>query len=200
MARKAGTDREQTRSQLLRSALQEFTENGYEKASLRTISANAGVTTGALYFFFRDKEDLLAQCVSPLTDYVLQTLQDYAAGEEYDKDASYRMSCRLLERVEECPQEVSILLHHRDLPLVIRFYDDVIEQLDRRHHKLFERNGADLTILNQTTLHWTSHLELESFLQIISHQTEGSDVKKQLRNMLWFMQGGIDELLERSRG
>ena len=53
----------ETRKKLLDSAKQEFLEKGYMKASLRTICKNAGVTTGALYFFFQDKEDLLKQLV-----------------------------------------------------------------------------------------------------------------------------------------
>ena len=48
----------ETRNNLLQSARKEFTEKGYMKASLRTICKNAGVTTGALYFFFKDKDDL----------------------------------------------------------------------------------------------------------------------------------------------
>lgn len=52
-----GTDRE-TKEKLLVSAKSEFMEKGYAKASLRKICADAGVTTGALYFFFKGKEDL----------------------------------------------------------------------------------------------------------------------------------------------
>ena len=49
-----GTDHE-TEAKLLASAKSEFLEKGYAKASLRKICANAGMTTGALYFFFKDK-------------------------------------------------------------------------------------------------------------------------------------------------
>ena len=45
-------DELETREKLLKSALAEFSEKGYMKASLRKICADAGVTTGALYFFF----------------------------------------------------------------------------------------------------------------------------------------------------
>ena len=52
-----------TKERILESARREFLEKGYMKASLRTICKNAGVTTGALYFFFQDKEDLLRELV-----------------------------------------------------------------------------------------------------------------------------------------
>lgn len=53
----------ETKVRLLESARREFMEKGYMKASLRNICKNAGVTTGALYFFFQDKEALFAELV-----------------------------------------------------------------------------------------------------------------------------------------
>ena len=57
-------DRE-TRELLMESGKKEFLEKGYMKASLRKICADAGVTTGALYFFFKDKEDLFGAISEP---------------------------------------------------------------------------------------------------------------------------------------
>ena len=56
-------DNKETKERLIESARAEFSEKGYTKASLRKICADAGVTTGALYFFFKDKEDLFAAIV-----------------------------------------------------------------------------------------------------------------------------------------
>ena len=46
------------RELLIQAAKKEFMEKGYNKASLRSICSKAGMTTGALYFFFENKEDL----------------------------------------------------------------------------------------------------------------------------------------------
>ncbi len=62
------SENSETRERLLESAKAEFLEKGYTKASLRKICADAGVTTGALYFFFKDKEDLFAEIVEPPYD------------------------------------------------------------------------------------------------------------------------------------
>ena len=50
---------------LLRSAKEYFLKRGYEKASLRQICSGAGVTTGALYFSFENKEALFDALVGP---------------------------------------------------------------------------------------------------------------------------------------
>lgn len=52
---------ENTREQLLSAAKAEFLRCGYQKASLRKICATADVTTGALYFFFKNKEQLFTK-------------------------------------------------------------------------------------------------------------------------------------------
>ena len=46
----------ETKKKLLESAKKEFLEKGFTGASLRTIAARAGVTTGAMYRHFKDKD------------------------------------------------------------------------------------------------------------------------------------------------
>ena len=53
----------ETKVRLQQCAVCEFMEKGFLKASLRSICREAGVTTGALYFFFQDKDDLFVSLV-----------------------------------------------------------------------------------------------------------------------------------------
>lgn len=46
------------KDRLLLSACNEFIKCGFKKASIRNIASGAGVTIGALYYFFKNKEDL----------------------------------------------------------------------------------------------------------------------------------------------
>ena len=48
----------ETKIALIKAARSEFIEKGYINASLRSICKKAEVTTGAVYFFFKDKDDL----------------------------------------------------------------------------------------------------------------------------------------------
>lgn len=52
-----------TKDRILQAAREEFLEKGYEDAWLRDISKKAGVTTGALYGYFKNKEALLGALV-----------------------------------------------------------------------------------------------------------------------------------------
>ena len=71
----------ETRNKLLESARREFMEKGYMKASLRTICKNAGVTTGALYFFFQDKEDLFESIAKETINNIWQIMQGHYSME-----------------------------------------------------------------------------------------------------------------------
>ena len=44
---------------LLDAAIEEFTERGYEGASLNRVIATAGISKGSFYYYFEDKLDLL---------------------------------------------------------------------------------------------------------------------------------------------
>lgn len=55
---------------ILESAKQEFLRCGFKDASLRTIAANAQVTTGAIYSYFKDKNALFEGLVDQIYDQV----------------------------------------------------------------------------------------------------------------------------------
>ena len=61
-------NKEETIEKIKQAALEEFYTNGYAKASLRTICNRAGVTTGAMYFSFENKEALFQAILQPLVE------------------------------------------------------------------------------------------------------------------------------------
>lgn len=63
MARKCKEDAEKTRQAILESALDVFSEKGYAKATFDEIAARAGFTKGAVYWYFRNKADLIAALI-----------------------------------------------------------------------------------------------------------------------------------------
>lgn len=54
-----------TLEKIQQAAMEEFSEKGFQGASLRQIVKQAGVTTGALYGYFSGKEALFASIVEP---------------------------------------------------------------------------------------------------------------------------------------
>jgi TetR/AcrR family transcriptional regulator len=50
--------RSSNRTQIMQTAVELFSEHGFHKVSMRLIAEESGFSTGTLYNFFRDKEDL----------------------------------------------------------------------------------------------------------------------------------------------
>ena len=63
MARKCKDDAEKTRQAVLESALDVFSEKGFAKATFDEIAARAGFTKGAIYWYFKNKADLLSALI-----------------------------------------------------------------------------------------------------------------------------------------
>lgn len=63
MVRKCKEDAEKTRQAILESALDIFSVKGYAKTTFDEIAAHAGFTKGAIYWYFRNKADLVAALI-----------------------------------------------------------------------------------------------------------------------------------------
>jgi len=55
---------------IVQAAKQEFLHHGFKDASLRRIASDVGMTTGAIYTYFKGKQDLFNEVVAPVTERV----------------------------------------------------------------------------------------------------------------------------------
>lgn len=81
MVRRTRAEMEETRATLLATARKVFSERGYAETSMDDLTAQAGLTRGALYHHFGDKKGLLSAVVEQIdaeTDYRLQAVFDQA--------------------------------------------------------------------------------------------------------------------------
>ncbi len=53
----------ETKEKIILKALQYFTENDYEGASLNKIAQSIGITKGGIYHYFESKDDLFHECM-----------------------------------------------------------------------------------------------------------------------------------------
>jgi AcrR family transcriptional regulator len=74
---------EPSRKQLMAAAIDCFAHHGYQGTSIDRIARAAGVTKGALYYHFRDKEDLLFQAVRDrIGEFEKQVLAEVSPDED----------------------------------------------------------------------------------------------------------------------
>jgi len=80
------------KKQLLDAALHVFATQGFEKASMREIAANAGLTTGAIYYHYKNKDDLYYDAVKE-SAYFVHKLS------EKDKDSKVKSNQEMFEEI-----------------------------------------------------------------------------------------------------
>lgn len=101
MARRSKADMEQTRQALLSSARKSFTDHGYAATAMDELCTAAGLTRGALYHHFGDKQGLLKAVVAEMDVEMDQRLQQSFAKAS-NTWAGLQQRCQLyLEMAQE---------------------------------------------------------------------------------------------------
>lgn len=176
-----GADRE-TKEKLIASAKSEFMEKGYAKASLRKICANAGVTTGALYFFFKDKEDLFRSIVEKPFRELMEIMQTHFAEdvELLSVPNAYAHTDGDHEKLVQ--QLIHHLYAHRDAFLLLltkaqgtafeNCVDDIVDMTEQSYSAMAE-NMAKQTPgmqISSYMMHWLTHMNIDAFIHLLTHE------------------------------
>ncbi|MFR1637739.1 MAG: TetR/AcrR family transcriptional regulator [Eggerthellaceae bacterium] len=118
-------------------ARSEFLDKGYEKASLRSIAQNAGVTTGALYVRFPNKSALFAALVEPVSAHLLglfrtgndQGFEQLDEGRPEDMwSTSEDVITRIVDYIFEHKEPFDLLINHAAGSGYEHFLDDLVEE------------------------------------------------------------------------
>src|SRR5947209_20458889 len=113
-ARGRGDGREASRTQLVRAAIDCFARLGYQGTTIDRIARDAGVTKGAVYYHFRDKEQLLFDAVK---DHVGEFERQVLAEVTPERDA--RAALRRVLAVRSCRAQADTQPGHTNTTLVV---------------------------------------------------------------------------------
>ncbi len=102
-----------TKDRIVRAAIKNFLNYGYEKASLSTIAAEVGIKKPSLYHHFKNKDTIFEASI----DFLLSSIEEKVII-PYDKDSSARHNLeRFFNAVIEVNSELSLLSgSHFDKP------------------------------------------------------------------------------------
>ena len=195
----------ETKRRLLESAREEFMEKGYMKASLRNICRNAGVTTGALYFFFEDKEDLFQALTKEAVDGIYQIMQSH-----FQEESEMLGKGMLLEPVSQEEREhldITAMVVHQmylrrdDILLVLtksqgssleNIVDSFIETAEIHFETMALKMQAAYPgkVLDEKFVHWLAHEMIDAFIYTISHIEDEQQAHKFMSQMTTYMMSG----------
>ncbi len=204
----------ETKKKLLECAMKEFSEKGYMKASIRNICKEAGVTTGALYFFFKDKEDLFGNLVAETLyglEYIIEqhfieevtatealsggdmSVAALAAAQGFDDDmAIAREVIRYLFRHKDV---IELLLTKAQGSCYENLPDKMVDKVEVHYTQMYiamkgYKSKRELTKEDKFIIHWMSHDQIDIFIHIATHCKNAKEGEKQMKNMMAYMIGG----------
>lgn len=192
----------ETKKKLLESAKKEFLEKGYMRASLRNICKNAGVTTGALYFFFRDKKDLFASLVEGPLQKLYEIMNAHYLEEINETGIVWLAEQDFLDDIETAKQIVHYMYQYYDEFQLILVkgqgsgYEKCIDQfvdITEKHYRGFadqitDKIGAEK--IDDYVIHWMAHMQIDVFVHMLAHEKSEEAALKSIETIVQYLVSG----------
>lgn len=135
-------DNNDVKQRLIEVGRKEFLEHGYLKASMRNISSAANVTTGAIYFFFHNKEEFFRAILDETAAEWKKHLQDYSESEISGKKSSAENDRELIAFLFIHKEEVRILFEKSAGTVYETYREELCEILEEAFLEFYKRFGG----------------------------------------------------------
>ena len=191
------------RKLLIEAAKKEFLEKGYNKASLRNICAKAGMTTGALYFFFDNKEDLYSSIVNPPIEELKRMIIEH-----FKEDRDFMTNIKSMDLGNLDHSDIAeMLVKH-----IYKNYDSFILLLSgSKDGALDEVIDEFVDLIEKSTMlmvkdskfytydpfmtHWMAHTTVDSVAHVIKHEKDENTAQKRIQSIMNYLVIGYIKLV-----
>lgn len=199
-----------TRQLIIEAAINEFLEKGYENTTLRNICKKANTTTGSFYFFFKDKDELFKEIVSPLEkniDYILSnmldshnTLSNFTTTPIIvDKNDIITNFKYIFSVFMQYQKEAIILFNKSQKSYKENFLNSIIESYTQANLKfLLElklRNHIASSI-NEYSLKMYFKCFFTAFIDLVTSNLSYDEMEEQLQFLISMVYGSWEELFD----
>lgn len=197
-----------THENILKSGKINFLNDGYERANLRKICKDAGVTTGAFYRHFEDKEALFVALVEPLAKEIL-ILDLYT---KFEEESFRSIDEKHIKDLAEINIDGSIetaiyIFRKKDIFELLVYkaygtkYDNFIEKLvkmeDLNRNKISKivlKDNYKYINISEKSMHLLNHAYINALCEIIMHSDNIEEVKQNSEIVARFFREGWKKL------
>ena len=196
---------ELTHKKIIDSGKANFLNDGYERANLRKICKDAGVTTGAFYRHFEDKEDLFVALVEPLANEILEFYSKFetesfpsSKRDELEDLADINVNGSIETALYMFGKKelFELLMYHAYGTKYANFADKLVELEDENRKKVFQivAGKRQMTEIPETTIHLLDHAYINALCEIIIHSKTESEVRMNSKIVAEFFYNGWENL------
>ncbi|GIP28907.1 TetR family transcriptional regulator [Paenibacillus sp. J23TS9] len=195
------TLKEDVRQSILRAALNEFKSHDYTGASMRRISASAGITTGNIYRYFTNKEELFEALVGPVYEKIVAYILDL----KKELDRSYNGEDKGLKYLNMVEDTIVALFLEYSAELTILLnrsagskYDQVKEHMVGLIVTILEdvftsgpQNAAELKDSERQSARMLAGTVVEGVSLILRENEDGETVKRLVNEFVYLYHLGM---------
>ncbi|MBO7135376.1 MAG: TetR/AcrR family transcriptional regulator [Spirochaetaceae bacterium] len=194
---------EETKLKIIESAKKEFLENGFTNASLRTIAANAGVTTGAMYRHFKDKYSLFCALVDDAIDAATKAVMLADVSNHLDLDnvvskehfaEETRQTNELVNYIFDNFDAFTLLLTKAAGSTHEHFQEEICDLHTKNCEETFNwmyKNGITKKKIDKMTVHFIASTIINAFVEIITHKMTKKAAFQYIANIEEFTRSGM---------
>jgi len=103
MPRVSAAHEQEVRDRIVASAIRVFTDRGYG-ATIQDVVRDSGLSVGAIYTYFKSKEELFLECCEVMTSGSLETLGAMLAGQTTTAERLATATAFYLDSIDEAPE------------------------------------------------------------------------------------------------
>jgi AcrR family transcriptional regulator len=189
-----------------RSAKDEFLAHGFAGASMRKIAAGAGVTTGALYSHFADKETLFTSLVEPVYTEVIGKFKQQgdeitslldAAGPDSMWDATRNALEFFVRYIYERYDAFKLLISASEQTVYENFTHQLVQlDVDMTLAYIGRARTAGYAVkdLSEGEIHLLSSAQYSAIFEIVLHDLSGEEALRYADTIWEFFSSGWRKL------
>jgi AcrR family transcriptional regulator len=103
MPRVSAAHEQEVRDRIVASAIRVFTDRGYG-ATIQDVVRDSGLSVGAIYTYFKSKEELFLECCEVMTSGSLETLGEMLAGKAGTAERLGTAMAFYVDSIDEAPE------------------------------------------------------------------------------------------------
>lgn len=198
-------DGSSTIDNILNSAKAEFMQKGFKDASLRNIAKQAGVTTGAIYGYFKDKDDIFVTLVKDVLDgffYLIEEVEEEernmvkeGVGFPNQIFTAKNSHLRYLKYMYDNYDVCKMVIMSSNGSSMENYIDKFIEK-SLKELKDFIDSVKKVSDIDEFTIHIIIEFYIKSITEFIKHDVPYETAVKQFENINTFFFSGWKELMK----
>ncbi len=200
------TQKDDIKVRILEKARIEFINKGFQKASMRKIANEAGVSTSNVYNYFLNKDELFSTILEPVSGKLLayfekmEKEQMYADPKNWTYRAHVRKTSEIAKFIDSYREELNLIVFKSFGSSYANFKDELIEKYTSmsidyiaKSEGLYPNLKCNISAF---CLHNIASLLFNIISEILMHNISGKEMEDVLQEMMVFMFYGYEGIME----